>query len=141
MDSVLSETICCFGSTLVSETFACPHAEPVVRRGGSEIRCRQVKAHARCGEVFARLKQVALPVFEVEDDLTRMPHSVLQKIQYGGLLGLQQSTCGNNPGHIEDIDQLLQQAEEKYSAISSLPYGDAVASMIRFKLKRRRGRN
>ncbi|NIQ11780.1 MAG: hypothetical protein GWO23_19980, partial [Gammaproteobacteria bacterium] len=69
---------CSFSSPLVTEQYVCTHGEQVVRRGGTEVACRDDAACSRCEAVFEWLKQVALPVFEVEDDLTSMPHSVLQ---------------------------------------------------------------
>ena len=42
------ENICPFGSTLVTETCECVHAEQVVRRGGAEIICQDDAAYRRC---------------------------------------------------------------------------------------------
>ena len=79
---------CPFSAPLTSAKAACHQAHEVVRRGGTEIDCRSETAHAVCSEVFARLKDRGLQAFGVEDDLTLMPHSVLVKIQTGGLLGI-----------------------------------------------------
>ena len=134
------EQICPFGSTLVTETCHCVHAEQVVRRGGAEIVCQTEAAYVRCTELFQHLKNVALPEFEVEDDLTTMPHSVLQKIQFGGLLGLQQLITGQVTDTIVDIADLLDALESKYGTLEELPYNDLVSSITEYKLKRRRGR-
>ena len=61
----------------------------MTRRGGPDVVCASDEAHQQCENLFQRMKQVALPAFGVEDDLLSMPHSVLVKIQFGGLLGLQ----------------------------------------------------
>ena len=134
------EQICPFGSTLVTETCHCVHAEQVVRRGGAEIVCQAEAAYVRCTELFQHLKSVALPEFEVEDDPTTMPHSVLQKIQFGGLIGLQQLITGQVTGTVADIADLLDALESKYGTLEELPYNDLVSSITEYKLKRRRGR-
>ncbi|MDH3947462.1 MAG: hypothetical protein OEU74_00730 [Gammaproteobacteria bacterium] len=134
------EQICPFGSTLVTETCRCVHADQVVRRGGAEIVCQAETAYVRCTELFQHLKNVALPEFEVEDDLTTMPHSVLQKIQFGGLLGLQQLITGQVTDTVADIADLLDALESKYGTLEELPYNDLVSSITEYKLKRRRGR-
>jgi hypothetical protein len=134
------EQICPFGSTLVTETFHCVHADQVVRRGGAEIVCQNVAAYVRCTTLFHKLKDVALPEFDVEDDLTTMPHSVLQKIQFGGLLGLQQLTIGQASDTIADIASLVDALEKKLGALDDLPYNDLVSFITEYKLKRRRGR-
>lgn len=134
------EQICPFGSTLVTETFDCVHADQVVRRGGAEIICQDAAAYGRCTALFQKLKDAALPEFEVEDDLTTMPHSVLQKIQFGGLLGLQQFTTGQASDTIADIVSLVDTLEKKVGELDDLPYKDLVSFMTEYKLKRRRGR-
>ena len=93
------ENKCAFSQTLIGGQFACAHAEPVVRRGGAEIACRSADASQRCATLMQCLKDAALPAFGVEDDLLSMPHSVLVKIQFGGLLGVQRllDTTGTMP--------------------------------------------
>jgi hypothetical protein len=134
------EQICPFGSTLVTETCHCVHADQVVRRGGAEIVCQAEAAYVRCTELFQHLKKIALPEFEVEDDLTTMPHSVLQKIQFGGLIGLQQLSTGQVTDTVADIASLLDALETKWGALDELPYSELVPSITQYKLKRRRGR-
>ena len=134
------EQICPFGSTMVTETCHCVHADQVVRRGGAEIVCQDAAAYIRCTALFQHLKNVALPEFEVEDDLTTMPHSVLQKIQFGGLLGLQQLITGQATDTVADIASLLDALEKKVGTLDDLPYNELASSIKEYKLKRRRGR-
>jgi hypothetical protein len=84
----MTDLICPFSATLARSDFACARATQVIRRGGAEYACQSDTAHSRCRQLFEHCKQAALPEFGVEDDLTRMPQSVLVKIQFGGLLGL-----------------------------------------------------
>ena len=135
------ENLCPFGSTLVTETCQCSHAEQVVRRGGAEIICQDDAAYACCVNLFQHLKQAALPEFDVEDDLTSMPHSVLQKIQFGGLLGLQSLVIGQAVDTVSDVASLVDVAETKYPGFEGLPYGELVDTITNYKLKRRRGRD
>lgn len=134
------ERICPFGSTLVAEVCHCIHADQVVRRGGAEIICQDAVAYVRCTELFQQLKNVALPEFEVEDDLATMPHSVLQKIQFGGLLGLQQLITEQSTDTVADIASLLDALETKFGTLDDLPYNDLISTITEYKLKRRRGR-
>lgn len=134
------ENICPFGSTLVTETCECVQAEQVVRRGGAEIICQDDAVHSRCVNLFQRLKHAALPEFEVEDDLTTMPHSVLQKIQFGGLLGLQTLLTGQAADTVTDVASLVDAAETKYHDLEGLPYAELVAFITAYTLKRRRAR-
>jgi len=100
---------CPFSAPLVSHHFGCAKAQEVVRRGGAEVDCTDSASCGRCLQLFERLKAAALPAFGVEDDLLSMPHSVLVKIQYGGLLGLQRMMSGAAAitDRVEDIDCLV----------------------------------
>ena len=80
---------CAFSNTLITKQFGCEKGEQVTRRGGPDVACTSEEAHLRCEKLFQQMKAAALPAFGVEDDLLSMPHSVLVKIQIGGLLGLQ----------------------------------------------------
>ncbi len=135
----MSDNRCAFSSPLIAEQYTCHFGEQVVRRGGTEVACRDAAACSRCEAVFEWLKQVSLPVFGVEDDLTSMPHSVIQKIQFGSLSGLQ-NQMGIEPAQRVDIDHLLDQAAEQYGGIDSLPYAGLVDTITTYQLKRRQHR-
>jgi hypothetical protein len=83
-----------------------------------------------------------LPVFGVEDDLLSMPHSVLIKIQHGGLLGLQR-IMGEAPAEastVADINALCERAVLRFQGAASIPYQTFVQDMTTYKLKRRGAR-
>jgi hypothetical protein len=134
--------ICPFSATLVKDDFGCRHASQIVRRGGAEIACASKDDHTRCTALMQALKAVALPAFEVTDDLTQMPHSVLVKIQFGGLLGLQRilhpDTASGSP--VSDIAVLVDEAESRYTSIDALPCTSLVDDITSHKLSRRRRR-
>lgn len=131
---------CPFSAPLVSHQFSCTHAQEVIRRGGTEVDCTDASAHTRCEQLFHRLKAAALPAFGVEDDLLSMPHSVLVKIQYGGLLGLQRLLSSAAPAaeRIDDIDALVQQAQAKFGSAEAIPCDPLVAEITAFKPRSRR---
>ena len=140
--ATMTDRICPFSATLARNDFACSRATQVIRRGGAEFTCQSDTAHTRCRQLFEHCKQAALPKFGVEDDLTRMPQSVLVKIQFGGLLGLQRSISGqpSEASRIDDIEALLAAAIEHFSGLESIPYHQLVDDIIAWKLPRRRGR-
>ena len=127
---------CPFAAALVTELAACRHAEQVVRRGGSEYDCGSQPDQQACQELFERLKSAALPAFGVEDDLASMPHSVLVKVQCGGLVGLAGLTrpAGDR---IEDIAGLRDEALERFGGIDGLPVADLVEGITAFRAERR----
>jgi hypothetical protein len=133
---------CPFGAPLVTHQFGCAKAREVVRRGGAEIDCTDADAAKRCEQLFLQLKTAALPAFGVEDDLLSMPHSVLVKIQHGGLLGLQRVLAGTLVAEerVVDVSVLVRDAFVRYGQGDAIPCGECVADITGFKLRARRGR-
>lgn len=130
---------CAFNATLIGDQFGCRHSAHVTRRAGPDVACQSPTANVRCAALFERLKQAALPAFGVEDDLLSMPHSVLVKIQHGGLLGLQRLVGGTpaDPSAVTNIDELVEQALAHFQTLETLPCADLVRDMTSFKLRRR----
>jgi hypothetical protein len=135
----MDEYKCAFSSTLVSNLFGCDKAEQVTRRGGPDIACTSDAAHQRCEQLFQRMKAAALPAFGVEDDLLSMPHSVLVKIQHGGLLGLQRLLEPGAAGSaaVQNVHALVDQTVGKYGNPDVIPCPALVQDMTSYKLRRR----
>ena len=138
----MTDAICPFSATLVTEDFGCGNASRIVRRGGAEIACTSDEAHARCRQLFQGLKETALPAFSVSDDLLQMPHSVLVKIQYGGLLGLQRIVNPEMPesSTVKDIDRLVKSSGSRFASLDDIPFPELCADITAYRLPRRRRR-
>lgn len=138
----MNDRICPFSATLAKQDFACPQAEQVIRRGGAEFSCRSATNWRDCTALHDRLKQVALPAFELEDDLTQVPHGVLAKIQFGGLLGLQRllDNARHDPARVDDITALVNAAASHYGSLEAVPCAALVEDITRHRLSRRRRR-
>lgn len=136
------DRICPFSATLIRDQFACRNASRIIRRGGMEIACTAADAHERCGMLYRHLKAVALPEFGVGDDLLLVSHGILQKIQFGGLSGLQRITTGTSAGEVPvvDIDSLVQAAIKRFSSLEQIPYTEVSPDITAWELQRRRGR-
>ncbi len=135
----MAEFKCAFSHTLVTNQFGCERGKQVIRRGGPDVACTSVEAHQRCERLFARLKEAALPAFGVEDDLLSMPHSVLMKIQYGGLLGLQRLLVNRAvaAADVKNIHELVDRAVANHGSLDTIPCQAFVEDMTSYKLKRR----
>jgi hypothetical protein len=136
----MEEYKCAFSNTLVTSQFTCEKGEQVTRRGGPDVVCTSDEAHQQCEKLFQRMKHVALPAFGVEDDLLSMPHSVLVKIQFGGLLGLQRKQGNGTDASavVKNIHGLVSQTIGKYGSLDAIPCQAFVEDMTSYKLKRRR---
>jgi hypothetical protein len=138
----MEEYKCPFSAPLITRQFGCAHAQEVIHRGGAEINCTDVAAQSCCVQLFLNMKLAALPAFGVEDDLLSMPHSVLVKIQYGGLLGLQRLLRAEPQAgeRVDDIHTLATEALARFDGAANVPYAQLVADITAFKPRARRGR-
>jgi len=128
---------CAFSGALMGKQYSCQNALEVTRREGPSIACTSADMHQKCAELLGELKAAALPSFGYADDLSQMPHSVLMKIQSGGLLGLQNHLHGTTGFVVENIEHLVVEAEKRYGGFSLIPYTDFVQDIVEFKLRRR----
>lgn len=143
---------CPFAAPITVGRAGCRHAVEVVRRGGSEYDCASAADRAVCVEVFSALKRQGLEAFGVEDDLSSMPHSVLVKIQTGGLDGLRrllreapsggsgaEDARESEPGSADeaDIAALIKAAADAYGGVSAIPFEKTASDMLACRLERR----
>lgn len=136
----MEEYKCPFSAPLVTRQFGCATSQEVIHRGGAEINCMDAAAQSCCSQLFQQMKLAALPAFGVEDDLLSMPHSVLVKIQYGGLLGLQRLLRAESQvaERVDDIRALVAEASLRFN--DEIPYASLVDNITAFKPRARRGR-
>lgn len=138
----MSDRICPFSATLAKQDFACPHAAQVIRRGGTEFSCQSAASRDSCMQMHENMKQAALPAFDLEDDLLQVPHGVLARIQFGGLLGLQRMLARPvaDSARVEDIDALVTAALARYGDADAVPCSELVADIQAYQPARRRRR-
>jgi hypothetical protein len=136
----MKELKCPFQGPIITEDFGCAKARLVTVRNTPLVHCTGIDAQARCERVHGRLKAVGLAAFGMEDDLLSTPHSVMQRIQYGGLLGLQAllRPGGKVAEPIADVDALMDDLDRS-AGLDNLVYDRLGAAMTGFELKRRRG--
>ncbi len=136
------ELKCPFNQTLRSEAFACVHAAAITRRDGPDVCCTSQSAQERCSVLFEEMKRSALPAFGVADDPQQMPYSVVVKVQFGGLLGLQRhlGMVSPDPARVDNIDALVEGAIEIHGSLADVPYADLTGDISAYKVKRRRTR-
>jgi hypothetical protein len=130
---------CAFSQTLLQEQFGCRNALAITRREGPDVCCTSAAVHADCAALFERMKAAALTAMAVVDDPLQMPRSVVVKVQFGGLLGLQ-AALDVTTDRVEDIAGLVGQALARYGDPAALPYDKLAEDIAAYQIKRRRGR-
>lgn len=136
----MSDLLCPFSAPLVKKDFGCTNAQEIIRRGGAEIACLQANAHATCIELHSAVKSAALTAMDYEDDLLTLPHSVLVKIQYGGLLGIQglMADKAQHDDGVENIASLVSAVVAQFASIDQIPLESVSGTISRYKVQRQR---
>ena len=136
----MSDLLCPFSAPLVKNDFSCNYAQEIIRRGGAEIACQDQHAHSRCSELHNTIKTAALQAMNLEDDLLSLPHSVLIKIQYGGLTGLKVliEDSVQTDSRVDDIVSLVSKAMDKFTTLDAIPMASITATIMDYKAQRRR---
>ena len=126
--------------SIMTGDFTCRHSAPITRRTGPDIGCSSSSVQPNCNVLLHKLKDAALPEFGVPDDPLEMPHSVLVKIQSGGLTGLQhllaKQISENVP--LQDIADIVTNALANYDNLDKLPVDEIIPAITSHKIKRRR---
>jgi hypothetical protein len=136
----MADLICPFGAPMAQQAYLCTHAQTVIRRGGEEIACDNEPLHATCKAVHEHCKQAALAEMGLKDDLLAVPHSTLIKIQFGTLLGLQQTMVNLEAiGDTEyEVPDLITQSITHFTSVREIPTDQTSKASKEFKLQRRR---
>ena len=133
----MEEHKCPFQVPQIKKDFACTLGVEVTRRDGAAVACQSGSASRHCCELYARLKQVGLDAFGMEDDLAKVPQSLYIKVQYGGLLGLQR-LLGDTRQDIVDISSLLTQLHARHGEIENIPCEQVKADIKSHKIRRKK---
>ncbi len=137
----MDDLLCPFSAPLIKGDFACHSAKEIVRRGGAEIACEAADSHSRCYALHAVIKAAALRTMNLADDLLTLPHSVLVKIQYGGVLGLKNQLIASETGEVvEDIAVLVDKVMQEFVTLENIPLNAVINTIMDFKAQTRRNR-
>jgi len=137
----MAQDQCAFNDPILHGGFGCRHASPVARRAGPDIACGSAPDHARCANVFERFKAVGLPALGYQDDLLTMPHSMLLKLKFGGLLGLRRLLEGGAGNTVPDVCGLIDAALDRYGSVDALPISETLEDMKAHSVRRRPNRS
>lgn len=134
----MTDNKCPFSIIQASGSCQCPQAREVVRRGGSEYDCTSPETHSLCTTLVQHLNSLALPALGHEDDLTRTPKSVYERILLGGLQGLRTAhDPEDNTLETADIGAAVTAAGNDYGSIEAIPAEVVMPAIAACKIRRR----
>ena len=126
---------CVFENAILARHAGC---ELAVRHQIAEretVACTRAAAHAVCAELSTLLREKSAFALGLTGTPGILPHAMVMKIQCGGLDGLKALLDVDAP--MPDVRRLVDQAQERYGALASLPFSRIVQGMAAWKTRRR----
>ena len=103
------------------------------------VECRSDLARNNCAILLGIMRERARFALKVTDTSELLPFGKEMKVMIGGLIGLQQLLAAEAgaAARVTNIHALVQQAQQVYGSLGTLPYQEIVKSIAAFQGKRR----
>lgn len=133
----LNQHDCPFEKAIVICRHGCRNARRIGIGERLVIGCTAPAAQETCQNLLALLRDNAAFALGVTD-ITVLPHAKELKVQCGGLRGLRLALELEAIVEIDDISDLVCQAQERYEGLENLPFSEIVRSIAHFEARRKR---
>lgn len=136
--NALNQNDCLFEKAVVICGHGCPNLKRIDIGERVTMGCVAPQAHEACRELLELLRGKAVFALHVTD-IAVLPHAKELKVQCGGLRGLQQVLEPETEaeGKIADIAALVAEAQEHFSGLENLPFGEIMRSISHFEGRKR----
>ena len=133
----INETPCTFAKAILRRCCGCRHAQKLLLAEREAMACLSPDAQQRCESLLPLLRQKAAFTLKLTHTDGKLPHSKEIKVQCGSMLGLQQELEANpvQESTVEDIYNLIDQAEAFYETFEKFPFNEMVRSISHFKVR------
>ena len=133
----VNETPCTFAKALLRRCCSCRHGQKLLLAEREAIACLSPEAQQRCEQLLPLLREKAAFALKLTDIDGVLPHGKEIKVQCGSMLGLQQELESNpvQEPKVEDIYNLIDQAEAFYETFDNFPFNEMVRTVSHFKVR------
>jgi hypothetical protein len=103
------------------------------------VECRSDLARNNCAILLGIMRERARFALKVTDTSELLPFGKEMKVMIGGLIGLQRLMAAEAgaAARVTNIHALVQQTQQVYGSLGTLPYQEIVKSIAAFQGKRR----
>lgn len=130
---------CVFEKAICSQFCACSlsHLFRLADRHGAS--CKSSIAQQDCARLLAQLRKQTRFVFKMAEIDGPLPHNKEIRVQNGGVSGLQKLVAPEYSGEqVTDVYQVVQDVQDKYGAIDSVPFDVVMQSVMAYKARPKR---
>lgn len=136
----VNERFCAFEKSVLTNQCRCSQAQKFCIAEREGVHCHIDDGQARCLEALDTLRDQARFALRTDGEAGRvLPHGKAIRIQVGGMRGFFHVLHPDQPipDPIDDINNLLLEALEKYGSFSSLPYSEIMQQVAAYQVKKR----
>jgi hypothetical protein len=123
---------CAFAMAVLARQGACPLLTMALVGEAERPRCASPVANTNCRTLHALLRERSTFALRLPPLPTPLPHAAEMRLQCGGLRGLA-AALGKAESVPSDIHSLLVQARDAFGDLAGIPYGQVVASVVRWE--------
>jgi hypothetical protein len=127
---------CVFEKALLAQCAGCGHAVRHALAEREAIGCRSTVARANCATLLGMLRERSVFALRIGPADVPLPHATTMRLQCGGLAGLARALDADSAA---DVHGLVVAAQERYGALSDLPWPALVTAVAGWRGRRRRG--
>ncbi|MCW8826549.1 MAG: hypothetical protein OQK78_09000 [Gammaproteobacteria bacterium] len=133
----VNEIPCTFSKAILRRCCGCRHAQKLLLAEREAMACLSVEGQLRCEKLLPLLRQKAAFALKLTHIDGKLPFGKEIKVQCGSMLGLQQELEANpvQEPKVEDIYNLIDQAEAFYDSINNFPFNEMVRTISHFKAR------
>ena len=130
---------CPFEKAILSAQCACEMASRFSVAEQIGVECRSELARNNCAMLLGSMRERARFALKVTDTSELLPFGKEMKVMIGGVIGLQRlmTAEADAAARVTNIHALVQQAQQVYGSLGTLPYQEIVKSIAAFQSKRR----
>jgi len=133
----VNELPCTFSKAILRRCCNCRHAQKLLLAEREAMACLSPEGQQRCETLLPILRYKAAFALKLTDTDGKLPFGKEIKVQCGSMLGLQQELEANplQEPKVEDIYNLIDQAEAFYDSFEKFPFNEMVRTISHFKVR------
>lgn len=130
---------CAFEKALTNNLCRCRFSRHFWLADREGYACKDSENAAKCRYFLENLRENSRFSLKLPAVGSQLPHNMEIRVQVGGMRGMRSVLCDEQGDHlVEDIKQLIEQAEADFGNLDALPYSEVVKSVASFQGRSRR---
>ena len=141
----LASIRCVFEKALTNQQAKCRLSRHFCLADREGYSCENKESSVKCSKILEKLRENSRFSLKLHEISGPLPHNMEIRVQAGGVMGLAKLVDINaaDPSKqpvVDDINRILNEAQNKYGLLRNLPYSEIIQSVVQFQGRRRRQR-